>query len=91
MVDLVLEQINNSQAEKAYVVAEYYERVKQPNAAKIYYESLVRRWPDTTWGALARDRLAVMGYLAPADAAEGATAPPPEPGTSISDQPARTQ
>lgn len=63
-VDLVLDRIRNSQAEKLYVVAEYYERVRRPLAARSYYESLAKRWPESTWGASARDRLTVMGYLA---------------------------
>ena len=77
-VDVYLDQITNSLAEKAYVVAEYYERVKQPGPAAIYYESIVRRWPDTTWSARAQNRLDVMGYLSGEPAESAAFESPPE-------------
>ena len=77
-VDVYLDQITNCLAEKAFVVAEYYERVKQPGPAAIYYESIVRRWPDTTWSARAQNRLDVMGYLSGEPAESAAFESPPD-------------
>ena len=81
-VDGLVEQIETSRAEKAYHVATFYERVRQPEAASRYYQSIVRRWPGTSWGQRARQRLDVMGYLAgeaPLPAASVPNPPPVEP------------
>ena len=55
-----LNQIDASRADKRRVVAEYYERVDQPEAARIYYRTLIDRWPETPAASQARARLAAL-------------------------------
>ena len=61
-VDLTLENIRAKRAEKEFSIAEYYRRARQPQAASFYYRSVQQGWPDTTWAALAQDRLADLGW-----------------------------
>ena len=75
-VGLVLETIRAKQAEKEFRIAEYYERVRQFNAAGVYYRSVDRRWPDTTWAGLARSRLGRLGLGADGQAPAAETAKP---------------
>ncbi len=68
-VDLLLESIHDTRAEKEFRVAEYYERVRRFDAAAYYYRVVMRGWPGSTWAGLAENRLIRLGY---SDAEESA-------------------
>lgn len=46
-VDLILEGIKESRAEKERAIGAYYERTGHPHAAIYSYELVVKQWPDT--------------------------------------------
>lgn len=45
------------QAEKDFKVAEFYEKQKAYKSAKIYYEDIIARYPDSAWAKNARDKI----------------------------------
>jgi outer membrane protein assembly factor BamD (BamD/ComL family) len=49
--------INETEAEKEWETAEYYLDKGYPRSAKLYYQSIVTRYPQTTWAAKAKERL----------------------------------
>ncbi len=49
--------INDKEAEKEYQVGEYYRKKGYIRSARIYYESVQKRYPDTTWAKKAGKRL----------------------------------
>lgn len=46
-IDLTLEDIRNTRAQKEYSIGEYYERVGQADAAVFYFRSVMENWPGT--------------------------------------------
>lgn len=52
--------IDEKNAEKNYKVGEYYEKENYLDSAIIYYEDIVRAYPDTAWAAKAREKLAIF-------------------------------
>jgi outer membrane protein assembly factor BamD (BamD/ComL family) len=78
----ILEEIRHVRAHKLYHIAWFYERTKHPEAAVFYYRQLVetedergtKLFADTQWADQARQRLASLGPIEPADA----PLPPPE-------------
>ncbi len=60
-VPVFLEQISATRADKTCAIAQFYERTRQPNAARFYYRAAIRRWPDTPAAAEARGRLVALG------------------------------
>ncbi len=52
--------INDQEAEKEYRVGEYYRKKGYPRSAKIYYESVQKRYPKTSWAVEAENRLKDM-------------------------------
>ncbi len=46
-VDETLKQINEQQAYKQYTIAKYYEKIGNRQAANLYYDMVLRQWPDT--------------------------------------------
>lgn len=48
------------QAEKLYRVGRFYQRRRRWEGARIYYENIIRRFPDTSWARKARERLAAL-------------------------------
>lgn len=65
MIPQLLSRINESRAEKDFRVAQYYERVRQVDAAVFYYRIIDRDWSATTWGAQAHQRLIDLGAIEP--------------------------
>ncbi len=55
-----LEYVEQQRAYKQYNIGEYYDRTDNIRAAKMYYEYVVERWPGSTAGVLAREKLAVL-------------------------------
>lgn len=49
--------LNEMEAEKEYRTAEYYRSKDKFRAAKMYYESILKLYPQTTWAAKAQERL----------------------------------
>lgn len=79
-VSVILEGIDATRADKTYDIAQFYERTKHPNAARFYYRSILRKWPDTPAAARARGRLAALGE--PEVASPVAVSPPPNEGVA---------
>ncbi len=50
-------EVLNILAEKIYKIAELYENMKKFNSAKIYYEELISKYPDTIWAEKARKKI----------------------------------
>lgn len=46
-VDLILDGIEESRAEKERAIGAYYERIGQTSAALYHYEHVTKNWPDT--------------------------------------------
>lgn len=68
-VDLTLEDIRNTRADKEYSIAEYYQRVGQDEAAVFYFRSVMDNWPGTVAATRAQVALGESGSqdAAPAD------------------------
>jgi hypothetical protein len=81
-----LVSISVQQAEKDYLMAEYYRRTGHPASAYFYYELVRRRYPGTKYADLSAKQMQEMRLLL--DKAEGGptelpTLPaPPKPGTT---------
>lgn len=60
-----LDRITEQRAEKDYLVARYYERVRKIDAAAFYYRWVMKTYPKTTWFAEARNRLIAIGGMEP--------------------------
>ncbi|PIQ85143.1 MAG: hypothetical protein COV74_10145 [Candidatus Omnitrophica bacterium CG11_big_fil_rev_8_21_14_0_20_45_26] len=56
-VKLLRQEIAERDAEKGYGIASYYESQNQLESAALYYEDVVNRYPDTSAGRLAREKL----------------------------------
>jgi outer membrane protein assembly factor BamD (BamD/ComL family) len=69
--------INLQQAEKDYLIAEFYRRTGHPGSAYFYYEIVRRRYPGTKYFDLATDRM--HDLRAKLEKTQGAV---PEPGSS---------
>ena len=65
MIPQLLSRINESRAEKDFRVAQYYERVREIDAAVFYYRLVDRDWSATTWAAQAHQRLIDLGAIEP--------------------------
>jgi outer membrane protein assembly factor BamD (BamD/ComL family) len=52
----ILEDINEQMAYKQYTTAAYYDRVGKKQAASLYYDMVLRNWPGTKAGAMARKK-----------------------------------
>lgn len=63
-----LAELEERQAERDFRVAEFYERIGKPNAAIVYYQFVIRDYPDTGWARLARTRLEKLGLNERAEA-----------------------
>jgi outer membrane protein assembly factor BamD (BamD/ComL family) len=49
--------LNETEAEKEWNTAEYYFGKKKYRSAKVYYDSILKNYPLTTWAAKAKERL----------------------------------
>lgn len=58
-IDLTLEDIRNTRADKEYSIGEYYDRVGQADAAVFYFRSVLENWPGTV--AATRAQVALGG------------------------------
>jgi outer membrane protein assembly factor BamD (BamD/ComL family) len=53
-------QIDEQMALKQYVIGQYYRRTKEPQAARLYFDMVVRDWPNTQAAAQAKEALEGM-------------------------------
>lgn len=60
-VPVFMEQISATRADKTNAIARFYERTRQPNAARFYYRATIERWPNTPAAAEAQGRLVALG------------------------------
>jgi len=58
----MLHRIEERQAERDFKVARFYERIGRPDAARVYYQLVIRDHPRTTWAQRARARLEEIGF-----------------------------
>ncbi|MBP8303749.1 MAG: tetratricopeptide repeat protein [Phycisphaerae bacterium] len=56
-VDRIVQQIDQDMAHKQLGIARYYQRTGRDQAARLYYDMVVRSWPDTQAAQLARESL----------------------------------
>ncbi|MDD5454668.1 MAG: outer membrane protein assembly factor BamD [Candidatus Ratteibacteria bacterium] len=52
-----LKKLNDRKSERIYEIARFYEKNKEPEAAKIYYLQVVKQFPDSIWAEYAKSRL----------------------------------
>ncbi|MFA5156641.1 MAG: tetratricopeptide repeat protein [Candidatus Omnitrophota bacterium] len=55
-----IEQLRDKEAEGNYNIAVFYEKQKDYNSARIYYEDLINNNPNSKWAAKAADKLQVL-------------------------------
>ena len=55
-----INQLNEKEAESNYNIGVFYEKQKQSESAKIYYNDIVNNHPNSVWAAKALERLQVM-------------------------------
>ncbi len=52
--------LNNKEAENNFLVAKFYAKNKKYEAAKVYYNSIIMDFPDSSWAALALEQLRIL-------------------------------
>jgi outer membrane protein assembly factor BamD (BamD/ComL family) len=58
-----LDVINNAEAEKTFLTAAYYKRVKKIQAAEFYFGKIPQRWPGSPWAVKAKVELAQLATM----------------------------
>jgi len=53
-------ELESKKAQSSYQIAQFYEKGKKYNSAKIYYQEAVDNYPNTPWAAKALERLKVL-------------------------------
>lgn len=53
-------RLKNKEAQSAYDIAVFYEKQKAYTAAKVYYEEILQKYPDTVWAKIATLRLKAL-------------------------------
>ncbi len=56
-VQLMLAKIEELQAQREYDIGRFYQRTGKKASARMSFERVVRRWPNSTWAARARGKL----------------------------------
>jgi hypothetical protein len=54
-VDKIVKQIDEQMAYKQFTIAKYYQRTGKTQAANLYYDMVIRNWPNTQAAQLARE------------------------------------
>ena len=57
-VDDILQQIDEQLAHKQFSIGQYYERTGKRQPANLYYDMVIRNWPDSKAAELAKEKLA---------------------------------
>ena len=55
-IEQLIDEIGEEIAHKQFVIGEYYERVDKPQAARLYYDMVVRNWPGSKAAEMARKK-----------------------------------
>ncbi|MFO0908550.1 MAG: tetratricopeptide repeat protein [Isosphaeraceae bacterium] len=58
-----LDLINDQEAERTYVRADYYRRAGYPQSAEYYYAMIPQRWPKSPWAVKAKTELAQLAKV----------------------------
>lgn len=56
----IIAEIDIAMAERDYEVGEFYLRRKRPDAGAIYFESVIKEYPNTEWAAKAKGKLEML-------------------------------
>jgi outer membrane assembly lipoprotein YfiO len=60
-----IQQLKEKEAENNFLVAQYYEKRKQYQSAKIYYTTIVEDYRNTSWSAKSLERLQQINRINP--------------------------
>jgi outer membrane protein assembly factor BamD (BamD/ComL family) len=55
-----INQLREKEAESDYNIARFYEKQKQFESAKIYYDDCINKYPESKWSARSLERIQVM-------------------------------
>lgn len=55
-----IEELKQKESEAGYNIGRFYEKQKAYGAAKIYYNEIISKYPDSPWSAKALERLQIM-------------------------------
>ena len=58
-----LDLINDQEAERTYVIGDYYRRTGKVASAEFYFGKIRQRWPKSPWAAKAKTQLAVLAKM----------------------------
>jgi len=58
-----LDLINDQEAERTYVVGDYYRRAGYPGSAEYYFAKIPQRWPKSPWASKAKTQLASLAKV----------------------------
>ena len=61
-VDLVLDGIRETRAEKGFLTGRYYERTQHTRSAIFYFQRVRKDWPGTIAASKAAERLVILGF-----------------------------
>ena len=53
----IVDKLKDREAENGYQVAQFYESRRMNESAIIYYEDIIKNYPDTQWAKKAQERL----------------------------------
>jgi outer membrane protein assembly factor BamD (BamD/ComL family) len=58
-----LDVINDQEAERTFVVGDYYRRAGYPQSAEFYFAKIPQRWPKSPWAVKAKTQLASLAKV----------------------------
>lgn len=58
-----IKKLNEKEAESSYGIGMFYEKQSEYKAAKVYYEDVVKKYPNSVWAAKSLERLKIMEKL----------------------------
>ena len=61
-IHLLLEQIQNKRANKAFEIGQFYVRIRKPEAAAYYFRYVIKTWPKTLWAQRSQAELEKLGF-----------------------------
>ncbi len=60
-VEPMLARIEELQASRVYEIGRFYQRTGKKDSARVTFERVIRRWPNTKWAAKAQSKLKKLG------------------------------
>ena len=60
LVESMISQLKDTAAQHYFKIAEYYEHKKKFKSALIYYNDVVDKYEETTWGMKAFEKVQVL-------------------------------